>query len=71
MKKILIFVVAIMLVASMAIPAHAVTPAMNVPDMPEIPEIKNVEVKVSENFWDNWFAQHPLKFDFAFIKFGG
>lgn len=61
MKKILLFLLALLLILSMAIPAFAVTPKLKVPNMPKIPTIK-VEVKLPENFWDNWFAKHPINF---------
>ncbi len=61
MKKFIIFVLAIMLVASMAIPAYAVTPSIGVPDMPEIPDISdNIKFELPSGFWQRWFAEHPL-----------
>jgi len=72
MKKLVAIILALMLIASMAIPAYAVTPTLNIPDVPQISNIKfDVDVKVSQGFWDRWFADHPVKFDFSNIKFGG
>ena len=55
MKKILAFIVAVMLIASMAIPAYAVTPTFKIPDVPQISNIKfNVKFELPDDFWDNF-----------------
>lgn len=75
MKKIIMLIAAIMLVASMTITAYAVTPTLNIHDMPEISNIKitvnldkNLENAV-ENHVNNWFKDHPI--DFSKFKFKG
>lgn len=69
MKKIFILAASLFLTVSMAIPACAVTPALKVPDMPEISNIK-IDINVgsdkedyvvgTKSFWDRWFAEHPI-----------
>lgn len=70
MKKIIAILLALLLILSMAIPVAAVTPTLQVPDVPQISDIK-IEVKVDEQVYENavqkWFKEHPIKFDF--IKF--
>ena len=77
MKKIITFAVALAAVISMAVPAFAVTPALKVPDMPEISNIKidiNVgsdeedDVVWTKSFWDRWFAEHPIVFPSGWLK---
>lgn len=70
MKKFFVIAVAIMLVVAMAIPAGAVTPALKIPKMPSVSDIKiNITVgsdkddtvKISEDFWNRWFKEHPIR----------
>ena len=71
MKKIITFVAALVMVVAMATPACAVTPALKVPDMPEISNIKiditvgsdeDDDVKLSDLFWKRYFEKHPIVF---------
>lgn len=64
MKRFIIFVITIALILSVSIPAFAATPKLSIPKIPTAPTIK-VEVKLSENFLDNWFTTHPLKTDWT------
>lgn len=73
MKKVFAILLALMLVAPMAVPAYAVTPALKVPNLPEIPDItdsvwENVTIHLPDNLWDDWFAKHPIiiKLPFGF-----
>jgi heme/copper-type cytochrome/quinol oxidase subunit 2 len=60
-KKFFAFVMIVVLVIAMAVPACAVTPAMKAPNLPKIPEIQtNVRVKVTGSFWNRWFASNPV-----------
>lgn len=59
MKKILAILLAVMLIASMTIPAYAATPSLKVPDVPQISKIK-FNVTMGEDFWDNYFKEHPI-----------
>lgn len=70
MKKIIIIALTLMLIAFMAIPAYAITPALKVPSI-TIPDISgNVKDNITEeiedtetagDFWGNWFKEHPIK----------
>lgn len=71
MKKIIAILLVVLLILSMAVPAYAVTPALKIPDMPEISNIK-IEAKMDDQAYKNavraWFAEHPIKFVFFKIK---
>ena len=55
MRKIFAFLLAVMLIASMGVPAYAVTPRLGVPNVPQISNIKfKVELKLPDNFWNNF-----------------
>lgn len=60
MRKILAIILVLLLILCMVVPAMAATPALKVPSMPKIPTIK-VELKLSENFWADYFAKNPIK----------
>lgn len=69
MKKIIVFCLAVVLVVAMAVPTYAATPALRIPKMPSISDIKiNITVgsdeddtvKISDSFWDCWFKEHPI-----------
>lgn len=61
MKKLIAILLAVMLVVSMAIPAHAVTPNLEIPDMPEIPDIgDDIVIDIPEDVFDDWFEEHPV-----------
>lgn len=69
MKKIFAILLAVMLIASMTVSAHAVTPKLDL-DLPEIPDISgSVKVEIPDTVWDNWFEEHPFKIDFSKIDF--
>lgn len=76
MKKILAILLAVLLIAGMAIPAFAVTPRMNVPDMPEVSKVK-FDIKLDKNLdkaIESYVAEMVKKIDFSKIKlpnFGG
>ena len=73
MKKIIMLILAIMLVVSMTITAHATTPKLNIPNVPQISKIK-IEVKLDENMEkavENNVAEWIKKIDFSKIKFSG
>jgi hypothetical protein len=54
MRKIFAILLAVMLIASMAVPAFAVTPGYKIPEVPQISQIKfKIDFKLPENFWDN------------------
>ena len=75
MKKIITIALALVLIAPMTVTTHAATPKLDI-DLPEIPDISgsvkdNIEIEVSDNFWDNWFKEHPIKIDFSKINLWG
>ena len=76
MKKILAILLAVLLIAGMAIPAFAVTPQMNVPDMPEVSKVK-FDIKLDKNLdkaIESYVAEWVKKIDSFKIKlphFGG
>lgn len=61
MKKLIVLIITLCLILAMAVPAYACTPKLKVPSIPAVPKIR-VEIKLFENFWDNWFAKHPITF---------
>lgn len=60
MKKIIPILLALLLILSMAIPAAAVTPPMQVPDMPEIPEIK-VEIELPDSAFEGYLPDLDIE----------
>lgn len=61
MKKIIAILLALMLIASMAVPAFAVTPPLQAPDMPEIPDISDdVKVDIPDDYWEEYFEKNPI-----------
>jgi hypothetical protein len=71
MKKIFVFIVAVMLIASMTVTTHAATQKLDIPDI-EIPDISgSVKVELPDSVLDNWFKEHPIKIDFSKIKLWG
>lgn len=62
MKKIITIFLALALVLCLAIPAHAVTPELDVPDMPEIPDISD-KIDFGIDFGAivrRWLEEHPI-----------
>lgn len=61
MKKIITFIIAMMLIASMAVPAFAATPSYQFPELPEIPDISDdIKFELPDSIWDKWFNEHPI-----------
>lgn len=61
MKKILSIIFAMVLIVSMAAPAFAVTPGLEVPDVPEIPYIgDDITIEIPDEVFDEWFDEHPV-----------
>lgn len=68
MRKIFAILLAVMLIASMTVSAYAVTPPLNVPDLPEIPNISgSVKIDVTPAV-NKWLDEHPINIDYSKIK---
>ena len=62
MKKLIIIVLVLMLVVSMAVPAYAVTPKFEIPELPEVPEIKPDFSWIDfDEIFERWFSDHPIR----------
>jgi hypothetical protein len=71
MRKIFAFLLAIMIVMSLSISAYAVTPTLKIPSI-KIPDISdNIEVKLPQTTWDNYFKENPFRIDFSKIDLSG
>ena len=71
MRKIIAIVLAVMLVASMVIPAYAATPALKIPNVPQISSIK-FTVKLDDKLEKAVAfatAEAAKRIDFSGIKF--
>ena len=61
MKKIITILLAVLLILSMAIPAMAVTPPLDTPASPSVPDISDdIHVEIPDEVFDDWFAEHPI-----------
>lgn len=59
MRKIIAFILAIMLVASMTVSAFAVTPKLSVPKVPAVSKI-SMKIDLTDSFRAYW-ASHLIK----------
>ena len=59
MKRIITFLFALIMIFALATPALAVTPPLQMPNLPKVPEIK-FEFKFLNGFWDKYWDEHPL-----------
>lgn len=62
MKKFIAIMMALVMVFCLATPAQAVTPELDVPDMPEIPDISDdIDFGIDfGNIIDDWFNENPI-----------
>lgn len=61
MKKPIAILLAVIMIVAMALPVHAVTPPLPVPDMPEVPDIgDDIVIDIPEGIFDDWFAENPV-----------
>lgn len=72
MRKTIIFLLAVMLISSMTVAAHAATPKLDIPSI-EIPDISdsvkdNIEIDVTTAI-DSWLEEHPFRIDWSKIDF--
>ena len=64
MKKILALLLAVLLILAMAIPAFAVTPDLEVPDVPEVPDISDdVEIELPDDTFDGYIHDIDIDID--------
>ena len=64
MRKIICMLIIVMVIVSMAVPAYAVTPSFDVPDVPDFSGIKfDIKFELPDSIWDKWFENHPIKFE--------
>lgn len=80
MKKLIMLTLILIVILHTTVTAYAVTPTLNIPDMPEISSVKitvNLDNDLENavgNHVDNWLKNNPIdfsKFDFSKIKFMG
>ena len=64
MKKTIVFALVLTMILCMGVTANAVTPTIKVPTI-KMPSIHVPEVKISQSFWDKWFAEHPVNISFT------
>lgn len=60
MRKIFAILLAVMLIASLAVSAYAVTPKWEYNPV-KLPQIK-VSVKIPNKVFTDWFKEHPIRF---------
>ena len=60
MKKILTLALAVLLICTMAVPAFAATPELDVPDVPQVSKIE-FKISLGDDFWDRYWETHPIK----------
>lgn len=60
MRKIIVFILTLALIAAMSVTAFAVTPRWEYKPV-KLPEIK-VSVKIPDKVFADWFADHPIRF---------
>lgn len=69
MRKLIAFLIAIVMIASMSVTAFAATPTFKVPSVPQISDIKfDVKVELDDDFWDKWFDKNPIDWGSIFNK---
>ena len=66
MRKIIAILLAVMLIASMAVSAYAVTPKWEYKPV-KLPQIK-VSVKIPDKVFTDWFKDHPISFTAPTLK---
>jgi hypothetical protein len=64
MRKIITFILALVLIASLAVTSFAATPKWEYKPI-TLPQIK-VSIKIPDSVFDNWFKDHPLNLNISF-----
>lgn len=60
MRKIIVFILTLALIAAMSVTAFAVTPKWEYKAV-KLPQIK-VSIKIPDKVFTDWFADHPIRF---------
>lgn len=60
MRKIIVLLLVVALIAAMSVTTFAVTPQWEYKPV-KLPEIK-VSIKIPDSVFDNWFKEHPIRF---------
>lgn len=63
MRKIIIFVLIVAMIAAMSVTTFAVTPKWEYKPV-KLPQIK-VSIKIPDKVFDDWFKEHPLNITFT------
>lgn len=63
MRKVIVFILTLALIASMAVSAYAVTPKWEYKPV-KLPQFK-VSIKIPDSVFDNWFKDHPIKISYT------
>lgn len=63
MRKIITFILALVLIASLAVTSFAVTPKWEYKPV-KLPQIK-VSIKIPDSVFDDWFKDHPIKISYT------
>ncbi len=59
-RKFFSLLLVLSLVMALALPTYAATPSIKIPNI-TIPDISsNIKIELSDDFWDNWFKEHPV-----------
>lgn len=66
MRKIITFLLALVLIVSMAVTSFAATPKWEYKPV-VLPQLK-VSIKIPDSVFDNWFKDHPLNLNFSFVS---
>lgn len=60
-KRLFGFVLIIALLYAVAMPVGAVTPTLNPPSLPQIPDISDdIKIDVPDSAYDSWIEDHPV-----------
>lgn len=66
MRKIITFILALVLIASLAVMSFAATPKWEYKPT-ALPQIK-VSIKIPDSVFDNWFKDHPLNLNISYTS---
>lgn len=66
MRKIITFILALVLIVSMAVTSFAATPKWEYKPV-VLPQLK-VSIKIPDSVFDNWFKEHPLNLNLSFAS---